>query len=63
MQGRDSGTYFELKIFTLIDDVNVDGFPPPTSEDGVFPSDFLLGSLKVFFFSEREIKRAVIFAV
>ena len=49
MQGRDSGTYFELKIFTLIDDVNVDGFPPPTSEDGVFPSDFLLGSLKVFF--------------
>ena len=62
MQGRDSGTYFELKILTLIDDVNVDGFPPPTSEDGVFPSDFLLGSLKVFF-SEREIKRAVIFAV
>ena len=53
MQGRDSGTYFELKIFTLIDDVNVDGFPPPTSEDGVFPSDFLLGSLKMF--SQRQI--------
>ena len=41
--------YFELIIFTLIDEVIVDGFPPPTCEDGVFPSDFLLGSLKVFF--------------
>ena len=46
--------YFEFIIFTLIDEVSVDGFPPPTSEDGVFPSDFLLGSLKVFF-SETEI--------
>ena len=53
----------EFIIFTLIDEVNVDGFPPPTSEDGVFPSDFLLGSLKVFFQRQKlsQASRAVIF--
>ena len=37
-----------LLIFTLIDAAIADGFPPPTTEDGVFPSDFLFGSLKMF---------------
>ena len=50
-------------IFTLIDEVIVDGFPPPTCEDGVFPSDFLLGSLKVFFFRQKLRKADVTFAV
>lgn len=47
-----------LKIFTLIGDANVDGFPPPTTDDGVFPSDFLLGSLKMI--SQRHGNKAAV---